>query len=38
MRMVAARPVTVSPQMISSALTTTQLKYDELLVQTASGS
>jgi hypothetical protein len=38
LRMVAARPVTVSPQMVSSALTNTQLKYDDLLVQSASGS
>ncbi len=35
MRMVAAHPVTVSPQMVSSALTNTQLKYDDLLVQTS---
>jgi hypothetical protein len=33
MRMVASRPVVVSPQMVSSALTNTQLKYDDLLVQ-----
>lgn len=35
MRMVASRPVAVSPQMVSAALTNTQLKYDDLLVQTA---
>ena len=33
LRMVAPRPVTVSPQMVSNALTNTQLKYDDLLVQ-----
>jgi hypothetical protein len=33
MRMVASHPVLVSPQMVSSALTNTQLKYDDLLVQ-----
>jgi 4-amino-4-deoxy-L-arabinose transferase-like glycosyltransferase len=33
MRMVASRPVLVSPQMVSGALTNTQLKYDDLLVQ-----
>ena len=33
MRMVAERPVVVSPQMVSAALTNTQLKYDDLLVQ-----
>jgi uncharacterized membrane protein len=38
MRMVASRPVLLSPQMVSQALTNTQLKYDDLLVQAASGS
>ncbi len=33
MRMVAARPVTLTPRMVSRALTNTQLKYDDLLVQ-----
>jgi hypothetical protein len=33
MRMVAARPVVISPQMVSKALRNTQLKYDDLLVQ-----
>jgi hypothetical protein len=33
LRMTASRPVTVSPQMVSRALTNTQLKYDDLLVQ-----
>ncbi len=33
MRMVAQRPVVVSPQMVSAALTNTQLKYDDLLIQ-----
>jgi hypothetical protein len=33
MRMVAPRPVLLTPQMVSSALTNTQLKYDDLLVQ-----
>jgi hypothetical protein len=32
-RMTATRPVVVSPQMVSSALRNTQLKYDDLLVQ-----
>jgi 4-amino-4-deoxy-L-arabinose transferase-like glycosyltransferase len=35
LRMVASRPVVVSPQMVSSALSNTQLKYDDLLVQCA---
>ncbi len=35
MRMVAAHPVVVSPQTVSRALTNTQLKYDDLLVQTS---
>jgi hypothetical protein len=35
MHMVASHPVVVSPQMVSSALTNTQLKYDDLLVQCA---
>jgi hypothetical protein len=33
LRMSASRPVTVSPQMVSRALTNTRLKYDDLLVQ-----
>ena len=33
MRMVASRPVVVSPRMVSRALTGTQLKYDDLLLQ-----
>jgi hypothetical protein len=33
MRMVASRPLVVSPQMVSRALTNTQLKYDDLLLQ-----
>jgi hypothetical protein len=33
LRMVAQRPVIVSPQMVSGALTNTQLKYDDLLIQ-----
>ena len=33
LRMVASRPVLVTPQMVSGALTNTQLKYDDLLVQ-----
>jgi mannosyltransferase len=33
MRMVTRRPVVVSPQIVSSALTNTQLKYDDLLLQ-----
>jgi mannosyltransferase len=33
MRMVASRPVVLSPLAISTALTNTQLKYDDLLVQ-----
>jgi mannosyltransferase len=33
LRMVASRPVVVSPQTVSRALTNTQLKYDDLLVQ-----
>lgn len=33
MRMVAQHPVVVSPQMVSAALTNTQLKYDDLLIQ-----
>jgi mannosyltransferase len=36
MRMLASRPVVVSPQLVSRALTNTKLKYDDLLVQCAS--
>ena len=36
LRMVAAKPVTLAPQTVSSALTNTKLIYDDLLVQTAS--
>lgn len=33
MRLVATRPVKLAPQMVSSALSNTQLKYDDLLIQ-----
>jgi hypothetical protein len=33
MRMVAARPVKLTPQTVSAALTNTRLKYDDLLLQ-----
>jgi mannosyltransferase len=33
MRMVATRPVNLTPQMVSRALTNTQLKHDDLLLQ-----
>jgi hypothetical protein len=33
MRMVAARPVRLTPQVVSRALTNTRLKYDDLLLQ-----
>jgi mannosyltransferase len=33
MRLVASRPVVLSPRIVSGALTSTQLKYDDLLVQ-----
>jgi len=36
LRMVANRPVMLTPPMVSSALTNTKLIYDDLLVQTAS--
>ncbi len=35
MRMVATHPVLVSPQMVSQAVTNTQLKFDDLLVQSS---
>jgi hypothetical protein len=33
MRLVAPRPVRVTPQLVSSALTNTALEYDDLLLQ-----
>jgi hypothetical protein len=33
MRMVAARPIKLTPQTVSGALTNTSLKYDDLLLQ-----
>jgi hypothetical protein len=33
MRMEAARPVKVTPQLVSAALTNTHLKFDDLLLQ-----
>jgi hypothetical protein len=35
LRMIAAKPVILTPQMVSSALTNTKLIYDDLLIQTA---